>query len=105
MALTDEQNEKLEELFKEKLQEQFQRGIRVGIMTVSKIVYDKLSDGSAPLMKRIEDVKKFCKIAPGIEKKYNDIASKIEGAVETATAGIDDTGEPVAEEQTQNTDD
>ena len=67
MAITDEQNEKSEELFKEKLQErlqeQYQRGIRVGIMTASKIVYDKLSDGSAPLMKRIEDVRKFCKIA------------------------------------------
>ena len=76
MALTYEQNKELEELFRNKLQEQYNRGIRVGVMTVSKIVTDKLNDKSIPFMQRIEDVKRFCKIAPSVEQKYDEIAGE-----------------------------
>lgn len=80
MALTDEQNTQLEELFKTKLQEQYNRGIKVGILTVSKIVSDKLNDKSVPFAKRIEDVKRFCKIAPSVEQKFNEIAGQTESS-------------------------
>ena len=75
----------LEEVIKEKLKEQYDHGIRVGIMSLSKLVNDKLSDSSLPLMKRIAEVRKLCKIAPGIEKKYNEVASTATDAVENAT--------------------
>lgn len=77
--------EQLEEVIRARLQEQYDRGIRVGIMSLSKLVNDKLSDSSLPLMKRIAEVRKLCKIAPGIEKKYNEVASTVTDAVENAT--------------------
>lgn len=69
MAMTDEQEKQLEELFKTKLKEQYNRGLHVGILSVSKVVLDKLSDSSKPLMKRIEDVKKFCSTPWNKQKK------------------------------------
>lgn len=42
MALTDGQEKQLEELFKVKLKERYQRGLHVGILSVSKVVLDKL---------------------------------------------------------------
>ena len=78
-------DEQLEEAVRASLQEQYDRGIRVGIMSLSKLVNDKLSDSSLPLMKRIAEVRKLCKIAPGIEKKYDEISAKLEEAVESAT--------------------
>lgn len=84
MALTDEQNKELEELFRTKLQEQYNRGIKVGILTVSKIVTDKLNDKSVPFMQRIEEVKRFCKIAPSVEQKFNEIAGETENSEDQA---------------------
>ena len=91
MAMTEEQNTKLEELFKEKLQEQYNRGIRVGILTVSKIVSDKLNDSSIPFAKRIDEVKRFCKIAPGIEQKFNEIAAKSDETAEVPVETFEQT--------------
>lgn len=68
MALTEEQEKQFEEMFKQKLQDQYTKGLRVGVLTVSKIVLDKLSDSSKPFMKRVEDVKRFCK-APWSNQK------------------------------------
>lgn len=59
--MTQEQEKQFEELFKEKLQEQYTRGIQVGVLSTGKVVIDKFNDSSKPLMKRIEDVKRFCK--------------------------------------------
>lgn len=97
MAMTEEQNTKLEELFKEKLQEQYNRGIRVGILTVSKIVSDKLNDSSIPFAKRIDEVKRFCKIAPSVEQKFNEIAAKTDETEEVPTETVEqvDDGETV----------
>lgn len=67
MALTTEQEKQLEEMFKQKLQEQYMKGLRVGILTVSEIILNKLNDSSNPLMKRIEDVKSFCEISKKLQ--------------------------------------
>lgn len=91
--------EQLEEVIRARLKEQYDRGIRVGIMSLSKLVNDKLSDSSLPLMKRIAEVKKLCRIAPSVEKKYDEIASKVTDAVETATAGIDGSAQTEQPEQ------
>jgi len=79
MAMTDAQEKQLEELFKTKLKEQYNKGLQVGILSVSKVVLDKLNDSSKPFMKRIEDVKKFCE-APWNRQK------KIEQALKEASA-------------------
>lgn len=63
MAMTDEQNKELENLFRTELQKQYLRGLRVGIKTVSKVCLEKLNDNSKPLLKRIEDVKKYCSVS------------------------------------------
>lgn len=63
MAMTNEQETKLKELFRTELQKQFLRGIRVGIQTCSKVCLEKLNNSSKPLMKRIDDVKKYCAVA------------------------------------------
>ena len=54
-------------MFKQKLQEQYMKGLRVGILTVSEIILNKLNDSSNPLMKRIEDVKSFCEISKKLQ--------------------------------------
>lgn len=68
----------LDDVIKAELQKQFNHGVRVGILSLSKLVNNKLSDSSLPLTKRIEEVRRLCKIDPEIEKKYNEIASKTE---------------------------
>lgn len=102
MALTDEQEKQLEELFKVKLKEQYNRGLHVGILSVSKVVLDKLNDGSKPFMKRIEDVKKFCSTPwnkqKQIEKALKDTQSKAEQSTENS-----DTSAPSGEDNGENT--
>lgn len=83
--MTDEQSKVLEEAFKSELQKQYIRGMRVGILTVSKIVYDMLNDSSKPLMKRIDDVKKYCKVPLDNQNKFvtnnvKEVADKMESA-------------------------
>ena len=39
------------------------QGIRIGILSCSKIVMEKLNDKSKSLIDRISDVKKFCNVA------------------------------------------
>lgn len=85
--------QEFEELIKAKLQEQFNRGIRVGVMTVSQVVLDKLSDSSKPFMKRVDDVKKFCKVpfkgmAEINERNKAEEAAKQEVTDETVTEEI-----------------
>lgn len=100
MALTDEQEKQLEELFKVKLKEQYQRGLHVGILSVSKVVLDKLNDSSKPLMKRIEDVKKFCSTPwnkqKKIEQALNEASAKAEQTAET-TAPPEENGAETVE--------
>ena len=62
MSLTNEQEKQLENVFKDKLNEQYNRGIHVGVLVVSKVVLDKLNDNSKPLMTRIKEIRKFCEL-------------------------------------------
>lgn len=55
--------EKLEELFKIELQKQFLQGLKGGMFVVSQTVLEKLNDTSKPLMDRISDIKKYCKVS------------------------------------------
>lgn len=86
MAMTDEQEKQLEELFKTKLKEQYNRGLQVGILSVSKVVLDKLNDSSKPLMKRIEDVKKFCSTPWNRQKKIEQALKEASEKAEQQTA-------------------
>ena len=62
MAMSEEQEKQLEELFKEKLKEQYLKGIKVGVLSASKVIIDKLEDKSKPLTQRVSEVKQFCKV-------------------------------------------
>ena len=63
MAEPDKKTEeKLEQIFRENLQKAYNKGLRAGIYTASKIVSDKLNDTSKPLMKRIKDVQNYCSV-------------------------------------------
>ncbi len=75
MAMSDEQDKQLEELIKTKLREQYNRGLQIGVLTISKVILDKLDDSSKPLMERIKDIKKFCSI-PWNQQKKNEQALK-----------------------------
>lgn len=88
MAITNEQESKLEELFRTELQKQFLRGIRVGIQTCSKVCLEKLNDSSKPLMKRIDEVKRYCSVAlqsdfltKGIDNKPSEEEPEIKEVV------------------------
>lgn len=101
MAMTDEQEKQLEELFKTKLKEQYNRGLHVGILSVSKVVLDKLNDSSKPLMKRIEDVKKFCS-TPWNKQKNTEQALKDASAKAEQTAEESDTPAPSEDNSGEN---
>ena len=60
MEFNEETQRELEELFKTKLEEQYRRGLEVGVKTSCRVVLDFLKDGSKPLSKRIASVRKFC---------------------------------------------
>lgn len=93
MALTPEQEKQFEEMFKQKLQEQYTKGLRVGILTVSKIVLDKLNDSSKPFMKRVEDVKHFCKSPWGKQKKVEKPVEDSETTDDTTSENPTETPE------------
>ena len=78
MTETNKQEEKFEELLKTKLNEQYNKGLHVGILSISKIILDKLNDNSKPLMKRINDVKKFCE-APWNKQTVETTDTSLEG--------------------------
>lgn len=90
--------EKFEKLIRAKLQEQYNRGIRVGIMTVSRIVLDKLNDGSKPFMTRVQDVKKFC----AVPFKNLEVASKEEQKEIEENAEPEEIAEAKETEDTEN---
>lgn len=86
MAMTDAQEKQLEELFKTKLKEQYNKGLQVGILSVSKVILDKLNDSSKPFMKRIEDVKKFCEAPWNRQKKTEQALKEASERAEQQTA-------------------
>lgn len=68
MAISKEKEQEFENLLKEKLHEQYIQGLRVGSLTISKAVMDKLNDSSKPLMDRIAEVKRICNVRVANEK-------------------------------------
>ena len=52
------------------LEKQRAQGIRIGMLSASKVVMGYLNDTSKPLLKRIEAVKKFCSVAMKDEDKF-----------------------------------
>lgn len=75
MAFTEEQSKEIEETIRKKFSEFYNQGIKVGVLTVSKVVLDKLNDSSKPLMKRIDEVKKFCEAPLNKDKESKELKS------------------------------
>lgn len=93
--MSENQNDntkQLEEFFKEKLQEQYNRGLRIGVLTVSKIVLDKLSNSSKPFMTRIAEVKKFC-AAPWGKRKIDENEKETEEIKEQLAEEVENSAE------------
>lgn len=53
----------LNQILANALQKQFLEGMKKGIYVCSKVVLDKLTDTSKPLVQRISEVKKYCRVA------------------------------------------
>ena len=70
MPLTNDKVQDFEAMMIRQLKRRYNDGLRVGSYAVSKAVLDMLNDSSKPLMERIENVKRYCRIgAKPIEKK------------------------------------
>lgn len=79
-----------EQIIRPLLEKQRVQGIRIGILTASKVVMGYLNDTSKPLLKRIEAIKKFCGVAMKDEDKFlnqgiNDTPAESEIKVEEKT--------------------
>lgn len=92
MAISDEQEKSMEELFKFKLKEQYNRGFHIGILSVSKVVLDELNNGSKPFMKRIEEIKRFCETPWDKQKKIEKALKKASTIGSTEISSNDDDG-------------
>ena len=95
MAMTNEQEKQLEELFKVKLKEQYNRGLHIGILSVSKVILDKLNDSSKPFMKRIKEIRKFCETPwnkKKVEQALKETTAKEEQDTDNAETSSDDDG-------------
>lgn len=90
MDKANDKENQLEELFKVKLKEQYDRGLYVGVLSVSKVVLDKLNDNSKPFMKRIEDVKKFCQTPLNKQKQIEKALKEAPTTTEQTTGNSDD---------------
>lgn len=75
--------EQLKVYFEGKLKEQYQKGLAIGVKTVSKLILDKLNDSSLSLMDRITKVKQFCN-SPFATNKKPDEAENTKEEVENA---------------------
>ena len=73
MPVSDSKVQDFEALMIRQLKRRYNDGLRVGSYAVSKTVLDMLDDSSKPLMERIENVKRYCKIgAMPIEKNESN---------------------------------
>ena len=59
-----------EQIIRPLLEKQRAQGIRIGMLSASKVVMGHLNDTSKSLLKRIEAVKKFCGVAIKDEDKF-----------------------------------
>ncbi len=86
--------EQLKAYFEGKLKEQYQKGLAIGVKTVSKLILDKLNDSSLSLMDRITKVKQFCN-SPFATNKKPDEAENTKEEVENAD--VDESSDVVAD--------
>ncbi|MBQ2397791.1 MAG: hypothetical protein II304_12285 [Bacteroidales bacterium] len=104
MALTPENEKKIEDIFKKNLLRARNEGIRIGILTASKVVLDKLNDSSKPLMERINSIKKYCTVATKNEKAFlNNETSKESQETTNGIAVVDNSEEKASTETTEET--
>ena len=76
-----------EQIIRPLMEKQRAQGIRIGMLSASKVVMGHLNDTSKPLLKRIEAVKKFCGVAMKDEDNFlnqgiNDTPAESEIKVE-----------------------
>ena len=76
-----------EQIVRPLMEKQRAQGIRIGMLSASRVVMGYLNDTSKPLLKRIEAIKKFCGVAMKDEDKFlnqgiNDTPAESEIKVE-----------------------
>lgn len=76
-----------EQIIRPLMEKQRAQGIRIGMLSASRVVMGYLNDTSKPLLKRIEAIKKFCGVAMKDEDKFlnqgiNDTPAESEIKVE-----------------------
>lgn len=67
--MTEEQEAKLTELYKEELTKQRNFGIKIGVLSASRVILAILDDSARPLTKRIADIRKYCNTSENIAKE------------------------------------
>lgn len=75
-AEVDKFKEKAEDILVPIIKNARAQGIRIGMLSCSKIVMDKLNDKSKSLIDRITDVKNFCNVAIKNDKFLDGVASE-----------------------------
>jgi hypothetical protein len=104
MALKTENEKKIEQIFKNNLLRARNDGIRIGVLTVSKIILEKLNDSSKPLMERINSIKKYCMVATKNEKAFlNNETSEESQETTEDTVVVDNSEEKTSAEATEET--
>lgn len=72
---SNEFEERVGEITKALFERARAQGIKIGMLSCSKIVMDKLNDKSKSLMDRITDVKRFCNVAIKNEKFLEEVTT------------------------------
>lgn len=104
MSLTAENEKKIEKVFKDNLLKVRNDGVRIGVLTVSKIILEKLNDSSKPLMERINSVKKYCMVVTKNEKAFlNNETSEESQETTEDTVVVDNSEEKTSAEATEET--
>lgn len=86
-----------EQIIRPLMEKQRAQGIRIGMLSASRVVMGYLNDTSKPLLKRIEAVKKFCGVAMKDENKFLN-----QGINDTPTKSEIKVGEKPETEVTEN---
>lgn len=58
------------ELAQSILQQQYKKGLKAGVYVASSIIYEKLNNKNRSLADRVNDVKKYCRVAIDQKEKF-----------------------------------
>ena len=58
------------ELVKLISQQQYKKGLKAGVYVASSIIYEKLNNKNRSLADRVNDVKKYCRVAIDQKEKF-----------------------------------